>query len=61
MIEIKYVGPEGTTSDRYGVLERGRVYQEADDQFATYLVAQHPDHWQLAEKAAPAQARVTKE
>jgi hypothetical protein len=47
-VDLRYVGPPDAESPRYGQLEPGRVYQESDAEFATYLVTQHPDHWARA-------------
>lgn len=47
-VALTYVGPRDAESPRYGVLEPGRVYQEPDAAFATYLVDTHPDHWTRA-------------
>lgn len=47
-VALKYVGPADAESPRYGALEPGRVYQEADPALATYLVETHPDHWARA-------------
>jgi hypothetical protein len=47
-VALTYVGPGGAESPRYGALEPGRVYHEADPAFATYLVETHPDHWARA-------------
>lgn len=47
-VGVRYVGPPDAESPRYGQLEPGRVYPEADAVFAAYLVAQHPDHWARA-------------
>ena len=47
-VSLKYVGPAGAESPRYGGLEPGRCYQESDAEFAAYLVEQHPDHWARA-------------
>lgn len=47
-VTLRYVGPPGAESPRYGALVPGRDYQESDPEFAAYLVAQHPDHWAAA-------------
>jgi hypothetical protein len=47
-VTLKYVGPHGAESPRYGALEPGRSYQESDAEFASYLTTQHPDHWVYA-------------
>jgi hypothetical protein len=47
-VALTYVGPRDAESPRYGALEPGRVYQEADPAFAAYLVATHPEHWARA-------------
>jgi hypothetical protein len=47
-ISITYVGPPDAESARYGALVPGRVYQESDPAFATYLVETHPEHWARA-------------
>lgn len=47
-VDLKYVGPRDAESPRYGALEPGRVYQEADPAFAAYLVETHPEHWARA-------------
>lgn len=47
-VALTYVGPRDAESARYGALEPGRVYQEADPAFAAYLVETHPEHWALA-------------
>jgi hypothetical protein len=47
-VALTYVGPRDAESPRYGALVPGRVYQEADAAFATYLVETHPDHWARA-------------
>jgi hypothetical protein len=47
-VALTYVGPRDAESPRYGALEPGRVYQEADPAFAAYLVETHPDHWTRA-------------
>jgi hypothetical protein len=56
MTELTYVGPDRAESHRFGTLERGRVYQEADDQFAAYLATTHPDHWRHASGPEPVDA-----
>ena len=48
-VALRYVGPRDAESPRYGPLEPGRVYQEADPVLAAYLVATHPEHWERAE------------
>lgn len=47
-VSIKYVGPVGAESPRFGQLVPGRCYQESDPAFAAYLVDTHPDHWARA-------------
>lgn len=47
-VTLRYIGPLGAESPRYGALEPGRDYQESDPDFATYLVETHPDHWTRA-------------
>lgn len=43
---ILYVGPDKAESDYFGeTLVAGRRYQAPAD-FAAYLCAAHPDHWQ---------------
>lgn len=44
-VSLKYVGPAGAESPRFGALVPGRCYEESDAEFAAYLVATHPDHW----------------
>lgn len=46
-IALTYVGPDAESA-RFGELVPGRVYQETDAAFATYLVTTHPDHWERA-------------
>jgi hypothetical protein len=47
-VALTYVGPRDAESPRFGALVPGRVYQETDPAFATYLVTTHPDHWTRA-------------
>lgn len=42
---LRYVGPPGQTSPVFGALVPTQQYA-ADADFATYLVATHPDYWQ---------------
>ena len=47
-VDLRYVGPAHVESERYGALEPGRVYQEADAAFASYLLDTLPEHWTRA-------------
>lgn len=51
-VTLVYIGPRDAESPRYGALEPGRRYQEADAALAAYLVETHPDHWTLDQAGA---------